>query len=89
MEAIEKISQTLASLTSQYNSLSNHLEQATSCPDIRREWIPRHELMQYLGYGATQMASIAKQYNLTTTKIGKRIFYSKKQILTVLSENAK
>ncbi len=89
MEATEKILQTLASFKSEYLALRTKLEQATSWPDIRREWIPRQELMHYLGYGSTQMAAISKQYNLTSTKIGKRIFYSKKQILTILSDNAK
>lgn len=58
------------------------------CPEFRRDWIPRHEVMQYLGFGATQMNAIAKKYGLKKSTIGKRIFYNVQQIIDILNAEA-
>jgi hypothetical protein len=64
------------------------LQLAFPCPEFRREWIPRHEVMQYLGFGSTQMNAISKKYNLRKSTIGKRIFYSVQQIIDLLNKEA-
>ena len=64
------------------------LQLAFPCPEFRREWIPRHEVMQYLGFGATQMNTIGKKYSLRKSTIGKRIFYNVQQIIDLLNKEA-
>lgn len=54
------------------------------CPELR-DWLPRHEVMQYLSFGSTQMNTIAKKYGLKTARIGKRMFYNVKQIQEILN----
>ncbi len=63
------------------------LQAVFPCPELR-EWIPRHEIMQYFGFGATQMTAIAKKYGFKVVKIGKRIFYNVKQILEIFNSLA-
>ena len=64
------------------------LQLAFPCPEFRREWIPRNEVMQYLGFGSTQMNAIASKYNLKKSMIGKRIFYNVQQIIDLLNQEA-
>ena len=61
------------------------LQLAYPCPELRKDWLPRHEVMQYLGFGSTQMTAIAKMYGLKTVKVGKRIFYNLHQILEIFN----
>lgn len=61
------------------------LKNAYPCPELRRDWLPRHEVMQYLGFGSTQMTAIAKMYGLKTVKVGKRIFYNVHQIVELFN----
>lgn len=56
------------------------------CPELRRDWLPRHEVMQYLGFASTQMSAIAKTYDLKTSTIGKRKFYNVKQLSEILNQ---
>jgi hypothetical protein len=78
----------LKQLTKEVNEATKLLQLAFPCPEFRREWLPRHEIMQYLGFGATQMNAIAKRYNLQKSVIGKRVFYSTKQLIEVLNQQA-
>ena len=57
------------------------------CPELRRDWIPKEELMEYFGYGNTQMLTIEKKYGLVTTEIGKRKFYSVKSAAKTMEAN--
>jgi hypothetical protein len=79
----------LLKLTKEVNEATQLLQLAFPCPELRREWLPRHEVMQYLGFGATQMNAIAKRYNLQRSVIGKRVFYNTKQLIDVLNQEAK
>ena len=54
---------------------------------ISRDWIPRDLVMTYLGYQDTQMAYVAKKFNLTTSKIGKKKFYHRESIRLMLDAN--
>lgn len=57
------------------------------CPEIRKQWIPKHELMRFLDFADTQMAAITKSHPFVTTTIGKKKFYHADSILKVLQEN--
>lgn len=51
------------------------------------DWIPRQRVKDYFGYGQTTMSTFAKDNNIRVSKIGKRIFYYKKDILNLLERN--
>lgn len=59
----------------------------SSCHELRREWLPKHEVQEFLGYGDTQMSTITKNYNLVLTEIGKKKFYSLKSLQKVFEKN--
>ena len=44
-------------------------------------WIPKQELMLFLGFAETQMAAIAKQYKIVSIKIGKHVYYQTHSLL--------
>jgi hypothetical protein len=58
-------------------------------PELHREWIPKHELKNFLGFGETQMNTIAKKYHLVSSTIGKRKFFSTKSVLNSLKSNSR
>lgn len=68
-------------------NLTEHLELTNPCPELRRAWIPRTEVMNFFGYAETQMTAIAKKYSIEKTKVGKRILYSTSSLQQILSEN--
>lgn len=63
------------------------IENPIECPEIRSVWIPRKDVMKFLGYGDTQISEITKKYNITTTEVNKRKFYSTASLLQVLENN--
>lgn len=69
-------------------AILSKLENPPPCLEIRREWIPKHEFQQYLGFGNTQMSTIERNYGFVFTVIGKKKFYSAKSILTILKMEA-
>jgi len=46
-----------------------------------RMWIPKQEVMLFLGFAETQMAAIAKQYKIVSIKIGKHVYYQTHSLL--------
>lgn len=80
--------ESLLQLVKEVKEATNLLQLSFPCPEFRRDWLPRHEVMKYLGFGATQMNAISKRYNLTKSIIGKRIFYSTKQLTEILNQEA-
>lgn len=79
----------LKQLTKEVNEATKLLQLVFPCPEFRRDWLPRYEVMQYLGFGATQMNVIAKRYKLQKSVIGKRIFYNTRQLIEILNQAAK
>ena len=67
--------------------LSAKMDNLNICPELRKRWIPKNELMKFLEYADTQMATITKQYNLVTTTIGKRKFYLVDSVQKILDNN--
>lgn len=50
-------------------------------------WIPIKDVMNWLGYGSTQMAALIKSNCLVVTKIGRRKFVLKDSIEKLLNQN--
>lgn len=61
--------------------------QQPACPELRRVWLPRQEVMEYLNYGSTQILEFIKEYNLITARFGKRNFIGTDSLLRVLNES--
>lgn len=79
----------LQQFISNVNNATNLMQLVFPCAEFRRDWMPRYEVMQYLGFGATQMNVIAKRYKLQKSVIGKRIFYNTRQLIEILNQAAK
>ena len=67
--------------------LKKKIDTPNECAEIRKHWIPRKEVMNYLDYGDTQISYITKKYNITTTELNKRKFYSTASLLQILENN--
>ena len=67
--------------------LEARIEKQLVCPELRRDWIPKDELMEYLGFGNTQMRLIEIKYGLVATEIGKRKFFSTKSAAKIMEAN--
>ncbi len=74
-------------ILSTLETLNKKVENPIDCPEIRKDWIPRKEVMRYLGYGDTQISYITKKYNITTSEFNKRKFYSTASLLQILEKN--
>ena len=59
------------------------------CSELKRRMIPKDELKEFLGFGETQMAYIAKKYNFSTITISKRKFYLTTSIQMAMDNNMK
>ncbi len=59
------------------------------CSELKRRMIPKDELKNFLGFGETQMAYIAKKYNFSTITISKRKFYLTTSIQMAMDNNMK
>jgi hypothetical protein len=57
------------------------------CPEIRENWIPRHELMAFIGLSENQFAFRMKEAQIRTVCIGKQKFYYKKDLLRIFPQN--
>ena len=67
--------------------LLSKMDNLNICPELKRSMIPKHELMEFLGFAETQMSYIARKYNLETITISKRKFYLTSSILKAMDNN--
>ena len=74
-------------LNKQYQEQNQFIANLFPCPELRREWIPRAEVMKFLGFGATQISEIIKKHNLRISRIGKRQFFSTQSLQKALNES--
>jgi hypothetical protein len=74
-------------LLKQVEERNKLLSNVFPCPELRREWIPRAEVMKFLGFGATQISEIIKKHNLRISRIGKRQFFSTQSLQKALNES--
>ena len=57
--------------------------------DVLNNWIPRKEVQAFFGYGPTKMSSFARDFNVKTTRVGKRVFYWRPDIERLLEEHTR
>lgn len=57
-------------------------------PRVSDKWLPRAAVMDFFGYGDTQMIAFERQHRITTAKVGKRKFYSRESIADVLDRQS-
>lgn len=51
------------------------------------DWIPKKVVQDFFNYGDTKMSTFSADYNIRTSKVGKRIFYKHKDIVRLIDEN--
>jgi len=87
MEELDEIKKEIKDLKEQLIILSELIKKPNTCPEIRRIWTPRNEVMDFLDFGNTRISAITEKYNITTSEIGKRKYYLNASILEVLDKN--
>jgi EAL domain-containing protein (putative c-di-GMP-specific phosphodiesterase class I) len=51
------------------------------------DWIPKKVVQDFFNYGDTKMSTFSLDYNIRTSKVGKRIFYKYNDIIRLINEN--
>lgn len=74
-------------LLDEFKDIKTKYLPTSNCPELRRTWLPREEVMNFMKYGTTRMLYVTNKYNLVTSEIGTRKFYSTQSLLNALSEN--
>jgi len=65
--------------TNQANTLKNSITFG--------DWIPKKVVQDFFNYGDTKMSTFAADFNVTISKVGKRIFYKHSDIIKLIEEN--
>ena len=84
---LQKSDERIKNLLAEIKDFREKFTSSNSCPELRRDWIPRDELKKYLQFGDTQMSAITKKYGLTYTEIGKRKLYSIPSLRKIFDSN--
>jgi hypothetical protein len=75
-------------LVTQFNAkLDSILNQLEKKQELQREWLSANEAMQILGIKQTTLWSYRKEGKLTFTKVNKKVYFLKKDILKLLNQN--
>ena len=75
-------------LVNQFNDkLDSILNQLEKKQELQREWLSANEAMQILGIKQTTLWSYRKEGKLTFTKVNKKVYFLKKDILKLLNQN--
>jgi hypothetical protein len=69
----------------QLEELKLKFEKQISCPELREIWIPKNELMDFMGFAETQFNEIVRRYNIVYSQIGKKRFYLVESIKNVMN----
>lgn len=76
--------ETLNEFNFKLDSILNQLENK---PETQKEWLSANEAMQILGIKQTTLWSYRKEGKLTFTKVNKKVYFLKKDILKLLNQN--
>jgi excisionase family DNA binding protein len=79
----QKIADELMKLTYQITELRKGFEQDQSMGD----WITRDQAMKFLGYQNTTMRELEKNGELTFSKVGRKKFIRKQEIIDFIARN--
>lgn len=60
---------------------------ATPISSVSDKWLPRARVMEFLDYGATQMAAFEKSSGIVVSRIGKRKFFHRDSIEKILNNH--
>jgi hypothetical protein len=79
----------LSSVFQELQELKSLIKQGNNSPmtAVTENWMPRDQLMKFLGYESTQMAAFLKSGKVVVSKIGKRVFISRKSIEKLLESS--
>ena len=75
---------TIEQLKLQLEELELKFEMQSSCPELRSIWVPKNELMKFMGFGETQFNEITKRHNIVYAQIGKKRFYLVESIKKIM-----
>jgi len=89
MENQSEFSTYLQQLLTRLDSIEEKINTNASCPEIRRDWIPRKEVMEFLGFKDTRMTYILDKYSLRHSKVGAKQFICSKSLKDMLSNESK
>ena len=85
MSNLVLIAQTaLNEFNSKLDSILNQLEKKQ---ELQKEWLSANEAMQILGIKQTTLWSYRKEGKLTFTKVNKKVYFLKRDILKLLDQN--
>lgn len=82
-----ELKEILQNLSAELYEIKTEIQNREACPEIRRKWIPKREVMKFLDFGETQMTTLTKCLPFTITTIGKRKFYLAESLLKILEDN--
>jgi len=51
------------------------------------DWVPKKVVQDFFNYGNTKMSTFSSDYNIRTSKVGKRIFYKYSDIVKLIEES--
>jgi len=88
MENQSEFSTYLQQLLTRLDSIEEKINTNASCPEIRRDWIPRKEVMDFLGFKDTRMTYIINKYEICHSKVGAKQFISTKSLKDLLSNES-
>lgn len=54
---------------------------------IFSDWIPRKTVQDFFNYGSTKMSTFASDFDIRTSKVGRRIFYKYSDVLRLIENN--
>lgn len=65
------------------NSSRNKLQE----DKVFGDWVQKKVVQNFFNYGNTKMSTFAMDYGISTSKVGKRIFYKYSDIVKLINEN--
>jgi hypothetical protein len=67
----------LIEIKNELNDVKKIILQMSNAPGVSDKWILRAKVMEFLDYGATQMAAFEKNKEIVIAKVGRRIFINR------------
>ena len=77
----------LISILSEVQDLKKEIKTFQQNEILSGMWLKRHQVMELLDYGDTQMAALDKKGILEIAKVGKRKFYRKTSVLKLIESS--
>ena len=68
-------------------AIKKQLVQSRELNQVTPDWLPRKDVMRFLSYGDTQMASLEKSGQIVVSKVGKRKFVNRLSIIKLIEKN--